>query len=103
MGIGARYAALTSLNYRRLTITPEKARKDISTFSTSWRQSGVDVTELVWSMFVNPVPETSEEDRLDPDDEPIGETPPRSAILFGPPKQKVCLRSNIQQTESSVL
>ena len=85
VGIWARDSSLASLNHRRSTIPTEKTQKDIGTFSTSWRPSGKDIAELVWSMFVNPVAETSEEDWLEPDDEPIKEGSPRSAILFGPP------------------
>jgi hypothetical protein len=85
VGIWAREEALKSLDCRRTSLTRAKAQEDLSTYSKSWSQSGVNLTELLWSMFVNPIPETKPREWIEPDDQPIDEAVPRSAILFGPP------------------
>ena len=85
VGLWTRDEALRSVNCRKSSLAPEDARRDLSDLSKSWHRSDVDVTELLWSMFVHPIPETVEQDRLEPDEQPIDEPAPRSAILFGPP------------------
>lgn len=85
VGLWARDAALKSLNWRTISPSAEDARKKVSKFSKTWSRSNVETSELLCSMFIHPIPETAPDDRLEPDDQPIEENRPRSAILFGPP------------------
>jgi hypothetical protein len=84
-GIWAREEALQQLDCRPTSMTAKKAKEEVTTFSQSWNPSGTDVSQLLWSMFLNPTANSKPSDWLEPDDWPIGEHYPRSAILFGPP------------------
>ena len=81
MGIWAREESLTALKSRKPAPSQDDARKKLSKLSESWDHA----TDLLWSMFINPMAEKVPNDRLDPDYQPVEKVFPRSAILFGPP------------------
>jgi hypothetical protein len=88
VGIWAREEALATLNYKRTYFSTAEAEDKLLERSRTWTRP--NLADSLLSMFINHVADKRAEDvrlqeRLEPDQEPIGEKFLRSAILFGPP------------------
>lgn len=88
VGIWAREEALATLNYRRTYSSVAEAEGKLLERSRTWTRP--NLADRLLSMFINHVADKRAEDvrlkeRLEPDQEPIGEGFLRSAIFFGPP------------------
>jgi energy-coupling factor transporter ATP-binding protein EcfA2 len=84
VGIWAREEALSALPKRISYSTPEEAAAELTTRTQTWTSESDLKAELV-SMFVSHIATLSPDTPIDPDNQPIGKTNNRSAILYGPP------------------
>jgi ATPase family protein associated with various cellular activities (AAA) len=85
IGIWCREEALSSLNTPRSRQSSKEAAEEIAARGKTWGANRVPVSELLWTMFINPVRMHECTDKLEPDSQPIAKKHARSAILFGPP------------------
>lgn len=85
IGMWCREEALRNLNTPQNRFSPEKAAKEMVARGKTWGLNRTPVSELLQTMFINPVQMYKEKDELEPDSQPIRERQARSAILFGPP------------------
>lgn len=85
IGIWCREQALASLNVPRGRRSPKEAADRISDRGKTWGPDKMPVSELLWTLFINPVKMHVCDDKLEPDSQPIAKDHARSAILFGPP------------------
>ena len=88
VGIWSREESMATLNYKRTYSSRTEAEKKLVERSHVWTQK--NLADRLWSMFINHLSDTRAEDirakeRIEPDQQPIGEKFLRSAILFGPP------------------
>jgi hypothetical protein len=84
IGIWAREEALAGLPKRTSYTTPEEAKAELITRTQTWTSGSTLNTELI-ANFVSHVKMLASDIPIDPDNQPIGKTNNRSAILFGPP------------------
>jgi len=90
VGIWCREEALSGLNTPPDRLSPDEAAKTIVSRGKTWGGQRASVVEQLWTMFINPVrmsrrDDKLEDDKLEPDSQPIEQKHARSAILFGPP------------------
>jgi hypothetical protein len=85
LGIWCREESLRALNTPRTRQIPTDAEKKIEDRGTTWGAGKPTVSELLWTLFINPRRMHVCDDRLEPDSQPIEKNQARSAILFGPP------------------
>jgi len=88
VGIWAREESIATLNYKRTYPSITEAADKLVERSHIWTDP--NLADRLRSMFINHVADARSEeikaqDRLEPDEQPIGEEFLRSAIFFGPP------------------
>jgi hypothetical protein len=85
VGIWCREEALRSLNTPQSQFSSEQAAEEMISRGKTWDMNKTPVSELLQTMFINPVRMYKRDDKLEPDSQPIEKWQARSAILFGPP------------------
>ena len=84
-GIWCQEEALNSLNVVQSRSDPTEAAESVDERGNTWGRNRIQVSDQLWTMFINPVRMQQSPDGLEPDSQPIEENQARSAILFGPP------------------
>lgn len=85
IGIWCREEAYSSLSAPRSRLSRVQAAAEMDSRGKTWGMNRAPVSEMLWTMFINPVRMHECNDRLEPDSQPIEKHHARSTILFGPP------------------